>query len=126
MQRLEFLGDAVLDYLVTLHFYNEYPGLSPELLTDMRSASTNNDCYARSTVKSKLHNYILYSSEELHRHVLETVNNFEKLSSDSTFGWESETTFPKVRLSIVFVLMFVSLVLFDRSSHIFQFVTGTW
>jgi endoribonuclease Dicer len=107
VQRLEFLGDAVLDYLVTLHFYNEYPGLSPELLTDMRSASTNNDCYARSTVKSKLHNYILYSSEELHRHVLETVNNFEKLSSDSTFGWESETTFPKVRLSIVFILIYV-------------------
>jgi hypothetical protein len=123
-QRLEFLGDAVLDYLVTMHFYDKYPGLSPELLTDMRSASTNNDCYARSAVKSKLHKHILHTSRELHRHIVETVNNFEKLSSESTFGWESETTFPKVRLSCL--LFTRSLVLFDKSSHIFQFMIGTW
>ncbi|XP_059435828.1 endoribonuclease Dicer homolog 2 isoform X1 [Corylus avellana] len=95
-QRLEFLGDAVLDYLVTMHFYNKYPGLSPELLTDMRSASTNNDCYARSAVKFELHKHILHTSRELHRHIVETVNNFEKLSLESTYGWESESTFPKV------------------------------
>ncbi|XP_059442582.1 endoribonuclease Dicer homolog 2-like isoform X2 [Corylus avellana] len=95
-QRLEFLGDAVLDYVVTMHFYHKYPGLSPELLTDMRSASTNNDCYARSAVKFELHKHILHASQELHRHIVETVNNFEKISSNSTFGWESETTFPKV------------------------------
>uniref|UniRef100_A0A2N9FEH6 Uncharacterized protein n=1 Tax=Fagus sylvatica TaxID=28930 RepID=A0A2N9FEH6_FAGSY len=95
-QRLEFLGDAVLDYLMTMHFYNKYPGLSPELLTDMRSASVNNDCYARSAVKFELHKHILHASQDLHRHIVETVNNFEKLSSESTFGWESESTFPKV------------------------------
>ncbi|KAG6760040.1 hypothetical protein POTOM_036539 [Populus tomentosa] len=65
-QRLEFLGDAVLDYLITMHLYKEYPGMSPGLLTDLRSASVNNDCYA------------------------------QKSSLGSTFGWESETSFPKV------------------------------
>jgi hypothetical protein len=103
VQRLEFLGDAVLDYVVTMHFYYKYPGLSPELLTDMRSASTNNDCYARSAVKFELHKHILHASQELHRHIVETVHNFEKISSNSTFGWESETTFPKVRLSCLFL-----------------------
>ncbi|XP_052184122.1 endoribonuclease Dicer homolog 2-like isoform X2 [Diospyros lotus] len=34
-QRLEFLGDSVLDYLITLHLYQKYPGLSPGLLTDL-------------------------------------------------------------------------------------------
>ncbi|XP_041017409.1 endoribonuclease Dicer homolog 2 isoform X3 [Juglans microcarpa x Juglans regia] len=95
-QRLEFLGDSVLDYIITKHFYYKYPGLSPALLTDMRSASVNNDCYARSAVKCGLHKHILHASQELHKHIVETVYNFEKLSSESTFGWESDTTFPKV------------------------------
>lgn len=107
VQRLEFLGDAVLDYLMTLHFYNKYPELSPELLTDMRSASVNNDCYARSAVKYGLHKHILHASQDLHRHIVATVDSFEKLSSESTFGWESQTTFPKVNLQFKFLLLFL-------------------
>ncbi|KAI5446796.1 hypothetical protein KIW84_014585, partial [Lathyrus oleraceus] len=34
-QRLEYLGDSVLDYLITMHLYKEYPGMSPGQLTDM-------------------------------------------------------------------------------------------
>ncbi|KAM4070956.1 hypothetical protein ACB094_11G024800 [Castanea mollissima] len=100
-QRLEFLGDAVLDYLMTLHFYNKYPELSPGLLTDMRSASVNNDCYARTAVKFGLHKHILYASQDLQRHIVVTVDSFEKLSSESTFGWESQTTFPKVLADVI-------------------------
>ncbi|XP_024024528.1 endoribonuclease Dicer homolog 2 isoform X2 [Morus notabilis] len=95
-QRLEFLGDAVLDYVITMHFYNTYPGMSPEKLTDMRSASVNNDCYALSAVKAGLQKHILYTSHQLHKEIANTIINFEKLSSESTFGWESETSFPKV------------------------------
>ncbi|XP_059665629.1 endoribonuclease Dicer homolog 2 isoform X2 [Cornus florida] len=96
-QRLEFLGDAVLDYLITMHLCHKYPGLSPGLLTDLRSASVNNDCYAHSAVKAGLHKHILHASQELHGHIKSTVTSFEQLSLESTFGWQSETTFPKVR-----------------------------
>ncbi|KAK0593324.1 hypothetical protein LWI29_034760 [Acer saccharum] len=95
-QRLEFLGDAVLDYLITMHLYNKYPGLSPGFLTDMRSASVNNDCYAQASVKHELHKHILHASHDLHKQIITTVESFEKLSSGSTFGWESESSFPKV------------------------------
>ncbi|KAF9674540.1 hypothetical protein SADUNF_Sadunf10G0137700 [Salix dunnii] len=95
-QRLEFLGDAVLDYLVTMHLYKEYPGMSPGLLTDMRSASVNNDCYAQSAIKGGLHKHILYNSQALHKHIVDTAEIFQKTSLGSTFGWESETSFPKV------------------------------
>lgn len=95
-QRLEFLGDAVLDYLITMHLYKEYPGMSPGLLTDLRSASVNNDCYAQAAVKGGLHEHILYTSQDLHKHIVETVEIFQKSSLGSTFGWESETSFPKV------------------------------
>ncbi|ESQ49771.1 hypothetical protein EUTSA_v10019898mg [Eutrema salsugineum] len=95
-QRLEFLGDAVLDYLITKHLYGEYPNLSPGLLTDMRSASVNNECYAQVAVKSNLHKHILHASHDLHKHIFRTVSEFERSSLQSTFGWESDIAFPKV------------------------------
>ncbi|TYH87955.1 hypothetical protein ES332_D01G154000v1 [Gossypium tomentosum] len=95
-QRLEFLGDSVLDYLITRHLYNKYPGISPGLLTDLRSASVNNNCYALSAVKAGLHKHILQSSQKLYKHIKETVESFQELSLDCTFGWESEKSFPQV------------------------------
>ncbi|GJS07430.1 endoribonuclease Dicer homolog 2 [Tanacetum coccineum] len=76
-QRLEFLGDAVLDYLITVHMYNKYPGMSPGMLTDLRSASVNNDCYAQSAVKVELHKHILHGSQDLHRHIATAKNHYE-------------------------------------------------
>ncbi|CAI9090837.1 OLC1v1025698C1 [Oldenlandia corymbosa var. corymbosa] len=95
-QRLEFLGDAVLDYLITTHLYFKHPALSPGLLTDLRSASVNNDCYSQSAIKAGLHKHILHASHELHRHIANAVHEVEQSSLVSTFGWDSETMFPKV------------------------------
>ncbi|PNX98622.1 endoribonuclease dicer 2-like protein, partial [Trifolium pratense] len=89
-QRLEYLGDSVLDYLITMHLYKEYPGMSPGQLTDMRAASVNNDCYARSAIKV-----------QLHKHIVTTLDKYNELSSASTFGWESEASFPKVLGDII-------------------------
>ncbi|CAL2272011.1 unnamed protein product [Prunus armeniaca] len=100
-ERLEFLGDAVLDYVITAHLYNKYPGLSPELLTDMRSASVNNVCYARTAVRAGLHEHILASDSVLHTDIANTVNNFGSLSAESTFGWEFETYFSEVLADII-------------------------
>lgn len=86
MQRLEFLGDAVLDYLITIYLYNKYPGMSPGRLTDMRSASVNNDCYALSAVKAGLHKHILHASHKLYGDIASTINNLGRLSMESSFG----------------------------------------
>ncbi|KAL2341557.1 hypothetical protein Fmac_009497 [Flemingia macrophylla] len=100
-QRLEFLGDSILDYLITRHLYEKYPGLSPGQLTDMRSASVNNDCYAWSAIKHGLHKHVLHASQELHKHIAITLDSFAVLSSSSTFGYESDTSLPKVLGDIV-------------------------
>ncbi|KAG5574722.1 hypothetical protein H5410_054856 [Solanum commersonii] len=100
-QRLEFLGDAVLDYVVTRHLYFKYPGLTPGLITDLRSASVNNECYALSAVKVGLHKHILHASQDLQRHICSTVEDFKKLDLVSTLGWEAETTFPKVLADVI-------------------------
>lgn len=87
----------MLDYLITVHLYHKYPGLSPGMLTDLRSASVNNDCYALSAIKARLHKHILHVSPDLHRHIVQSIDmSEEQLRSLETFGWESDTTLPKV------------------------------
>ncbi|XP_018499676.2 endoribonuclease Dicer homolog 2 [Pyrus x bretschneideri] len=100
-QRLEFLGDAVLDYMITTYFYDKYPEMmAPGILTTLRSASVNNECYARSAVKAGLHKHIL-ASDIVHSNIDRTVNNFGLLSTESTSGLKSETYFSDVLADIV-------------------------
>lgn len=90
-QRLEFLGDAVLDFLITRHLFLAHPGLSPGILSDLRSAAVNNECFARSAVKHNLQRYLRHGSGEL----LSQITNFVKAvqvaseaGQDQLFGWE--------------------------------------
>lgn len=103
LQRLEFLGDAVLDHVITMHFYTEYCNeeLSAGFFTNMRSISVNNECYALSAIKAKLHEHILCNSVVANR-IATTVEGVEKLSLKSTFGWELETYFCEVRCLLDF------------------------
>ncbi|XP_058092757.1 endoribonuclease Dicer homolog 2-like isoform X3 [Magnolia sinica] len=94
-QRLEFLGDSVLDYLITLHFFKEYPGISPEVITDLRSASVNNECYALISVKFGLYKHILHQSPGLDEGIMLFVNSFGQSLPYSTFGWKAKSAFPR-------------------------------
>jgi len=114
LQRLEYLGDSVLDYLITTHLYNQYPGMSPGQLTDMRSASVNNDCYAMSAIKVQLHKHVLHASQELHKHIAATLDKFDEQSASQTFGWESEASFPKVSLSKSWNKVITVIVVFEQ------------
>lgn len=66
-ERLEFLGDAVLDYLITgyLYTYKEGELNTPGIITDLRSALVNNNAFATVVVKNGLHKYLLQQSPEL-------------------------------------------------------------
>ena len=64
-QRLEFLGDAVLDYLITIHIYERFPDFDPGKITDMRSALVNNNLFAELAVKLQLHKLFLHNSPTL-------------------------------------------------------------
>ncbi|XVF35510.1 hypothetical protein REPUB_Repub18cG0151900 [Reevesia pubescens] len=61
-QRLEFLGDAVLDYLITSYLFSTYPKLKPGQLTDLRSASVNNKSFANVAVNRSLHKFLIRDS----------------------------------------------------------------
>ena len=54
-ERLEFLGDAVLDYMITRHLFEDRRQHSPGVLTDLRSALVNNTIFASLAVKYRFH-----------------------------------------------------------------------
>ena len=65
-ERLEFLGDAVLDYLVTAHIFSfSREDAKPGQMTDCRSALVNNNLLAALVVNSNLHPFLLHHSPEL-------------------------------------------------------------
>ncbi|KAJ3177431.1 hypothetical protein HDU87_004450 [Geranomyces variabilis] len=64
-QRLEFLGDAVLDWVLTRFFFNSYPHLAPSALSDLRQAAVNNESFARLAHKLNLHASLRHSSTTL-------------------------------------------------------------
>lgn len=99
LQRLKFLGNSVLEYLITVHQYNKHPGISPGLLSQLRSATVNNDCLTQSAIRVRLHEPILHFWEELSRHITSSLDRSDKVLSGSTFGWELENYLPKVSVA---------------------------
>ncbi|WCJ29844.1 dicer-like 4 [Euphorbia peplus] len=72
-QRLEFLGDAVLDYLITSYLFSVYPKLKPGHLTDLRSALVNNRAFASVSIDRSFHKFIICDSSKLS----EAIKNYE-------------------------------------------------
>ncbi len=67
---MEFLGDAILDYVITRHLYEDSQKYSPGILTDLRSALVNNNIFAALAVKWDFHKYFKSISPALF-HVIE-------------------------------------------------------
>ncbi|KAL7053794.1 hypothetical protein AAHC03_026811 [Spirometra sp. Aus1] len=76
-QRLEFLGDAVLDYLITRFLFEDSHNHSPGVLTDLRSALVNNNIFAALTVRIGLHRFLRASSPSLF-HAIDAFVRFQK------------------------------------------------
>ncbi|KAL2895302.1 Endoribonuclease Dicer-like protein 3b [Bienertia sinuspersici] len=72
-ERLEFLGDAVLDVLITWYLYQNHTNIDPGELTDLRSASVNNENFAQVSVRRNLYQHLQYSSESISKQITEYV-----------------------------------------------------
>merc|ERR1712142_811246 len=94
-QRLEFLGDAVLDYLITRHLYQDTRLHSPGALTDLRSALVNNTIFACLAVRHQFHKFFKHLSPGLQtvcdRFVRIQAENGWKVSEECYLLEEDET-----------------------------------
>ncbi|KAJ2251460.1 Dicer-like protein 1, partial [Coemansia sp. RSA 455] len=64
-QRLEFLGDAVLDYFITRRYYDYQPDLRPHRITLVKHVACSNDLFALIVVCNSLHKFVRHSSPVL-------------------------------------------------------------
>ncbi|KAL2653060.1 hypothetical protein R1flu_021188 [Riccia fluitans] len=90
-QRLEYLGDAALDYLITKHLYISHPGLTPGRLTDLRSAAVNNDCFARIAVKHGFNKYLRHGSGFLLKQIedyIRITRESGETEKETSHGWD--------------------------------------
>ncbi|PIN07709.1 dsRNA-specific nuclease Dicer [Handroanthus impetiginosus] len=62
-QRLEFVGDAVLDHLITKHLFFTYTDLPPGRLTDLRAAAVNN--VGSSALEKQIRDFVKEVQSEL-------------------------------------------------------------
>lgn len=63
-ERLEFLGDAVLDLIAADYLFKNYPHLQEGKLTNLRASLVNTDSLLEVAKKLRLHNYLLVSHGE--------------------------------------------------------------
>ncbi|KAK7306649.1 hypothetical protein VNO77_44601 [Canavalia gladiata] len=73
-QRLEYVGDAVLNLLVTKEQFFTYPNLSPGKLTDLRSANVDTEKLARVALKHGFHRYLRHKKPLLEEQIHEFTN----------------------------------------------------
>ncbi|XP_055693642.1 endoribonuclease dcr-1 isoform X2 [Lutzomyia longipalpis] len=70
-QQLEFLGDAVLDMIVTSYIFEHCQSMDPGKMTDLRSALVNNITLACICVRNGFHKHILNQSPALQEKMAE-------------------------------------------------------
>ncbi|XP_016665103.1 endoribonuclease dcr-1 isoform X5 [Acyrthosiphon pisum] len=64
-QRLEFLGDAILDFLITTYIIEHCYHKTPGEITDIRSSLVNNITFASLSARIGLHRFILAKSVQM-------------------------------------------------------------
>ncbi len=64
LERLEFLGDAVIELIVSDYLYKEYTDLPEGQLTKMRAAAVREESLAELTIENNLQQFILLGKGE--------------------------------------------------------------
>ncbi|KAF7560238.1 hypothetical protein G7046_g3900 [Stylonectria norvegica] len=82
-QRLEFLGDALLDMAVVNYLFKRFPSADPQWLTEHKMAMASNQFLGCVCVKLKLHKHLLLTTSSLIGQISEYVNEFEKAEEDA-------------------------------------------
>uniref|UniRef100_A0A3Q7EU42 RNase III domain-containing protein n=1 Tax=Solanum lycopersicum TaxID=4081 RepID=A0A3Q7EU42_SOLLC len=98
LESLEKLGKSFLRYAISIQLFKTYDNYHENHLNIKKNKIITNVAFFKlgCSLKASLHEHILHASPDLQRQICYTVENFEKLDIVSTFGWESETTFPIV------------------------------
>nr|CUU99449.1 hypothetical transcript [Hymenolepis microstoma] len=72
-QRLEFLGDAILDFVVTQRIFRDHPNMNPGELTDLKIALVSNINLAVICIRKGIYKFL----EHMDNNLWTFINNFK-------------------------------------------------
>ncbi|XP_038888348.1 ribonuclease 3-like protein 3 [Benincasa hispida] len=76
-ERLEYVGDSVLNFLITREQYFSNPNLSPGSLTRLRAANVDTEKLARVAITHGFHRYLRHNKPDLHPKIEEFIKSIE-------------------------------------------------
>jgi len=85
-ERLEFLGDATLDWILIRFFFLTYPSASAAELSELRQAAVNNESLARLSIGLGYHYYLMHHSITLQNEISMYIDMLEKNKTSSKKG----------------------------------------
>ncbi|PXF48751.1 Endoribonuclease Dicer-like [Gracilariopsis chorda] len=94
-ERYEYLGDAIIGFLLLSYFFNEYPSLSPGELTSLRGPALSNDLFARVVIGKGIHKKFWYACPPWKREI-EKIANLVANEEDDDDDVCKTMTVPKV------------------------------
>lgn len=103
-QRLEFLGDALLDMACISHIFYGYPDKNDHWLSEHKQAMCGNQFFGALSVKLGFHRHILHHSDVLLTQIKEYVEDLEyaeRMSNGAKDFWTTLKDPPKVRTTSI-------------------------
>ncbi|KAF7550629.1 hypothetical protein G7Z17_g5598 [Cylindrodendrum hubeiense] len=82
-QRLEFLGDALLDMAIVDYLFKRYTAADPQWLTEHKMAMASNQFLGCVCVKLKLHKHLRVTTSSLISQITEYVAELEQAEEDA-------------------------------------------
>ncbi|CAG8675935.1 16194_t:CDS:2, partial [Dentiscutata erythropus] len=106
-QRLEFLGDAVLDFMTVKYLFEKFPDGAPGIMTDLKDAAVNNQVLGAICERINLHKHIIHFSSKLMNGITEFVNTVNELreKNEAVGEYWSDLDVPKVMSDVVESMM---------------------
>jgi ribonuclease-3 len=134
-ERLEFLGDAVLELVITEYLYNKYPEKTEGEMTSLRAALVNADMLSKVAQSLSMGNFLLLSRGEAkdvgraRQYIL--ANTFEALVGaiyldqgyDKVFSFLKKNLFPNLKEVIEKKLWIDAKSLFQEKAQEIEGVT---
>lgn len=102
-QRLEFLGDAILDFMVIRYLFAKYPDADPGIITDLKDSCVNNHILGIVCIETGLYKHIIHYSGKLVRAIEYFVNevNETKENGEAVGEYWVDFNIPKVLSDVV-------------------------
>nr|GEW46786.1 ribonuclease 3-like protein 3 [Tanacetum cinerariifolium] len=82
-ERLEYIGDSVLNHLVAKLHYFMYPDMMPGDLTRLRAANVDTEALARAALKYKLHKYLRHKKPLLDKKIRDFMEEIVEFPTHS-------------------------------------------